>query len=133
MFLHDSWNRAPREDHPAFLPPAVLIVDEDCELTDLLAFALERDGFQVSTACTRERALEAIVRENPHVAVVDGELCARDGLELVQQMERLDVEVILLTKPFSYVDLTGQLKRCGQGIHGRPLPGVPLAVVEAMT
>ena len=121
MFLHDSWNIAPREDHPAFLPPAVLIVDEDSDLTDLLAFALERDGFQVSTARTQEEALEEIARENAHVAVVDGELCARDGLKLVQQMERLDVEVILLTKPFRYEDLAGQLKRYAQGTHRRPI------------
>jgi two-component system, OmpR family, alkaline phosphatase synthesis response regulator PhoP len=65
----------------------VLVVDDDSSLRKLLAFALQRDGFQTvmsGNAADAERAL----REHPQIDVVvlDAMLPDADGLEVASQL-----------------------------------------------
>ena len=67
--------------------PTVLVVDDDSSLRKLLAFALQRDGFQTvmsSDAADAERAL----REHPgiDVVVLDAMLPDADGLDVAAQL-----------------------------------------------
>jgi len=79
----------------------ILVVDDEPDITALVAYHLARAGFRVKTAGTGSEALEAIATEPPDLVVLDLMLPGRSGLEVLAELRRAeatrDVGVILLT------------------------------------
>ncbi len=79
-----------REDaRPALaLDGAVLVIDEDPEMTRLLRSFLEPAGFVVTTAATAADGQAAARTDRPDVIVLDIVVPDRNGLEVVQSLKR---------------------------------------------
>jgi DNA-binding response OmpR family regulator len=76
----------------------ILCVDDDTFLTDLLAFALEREGYAVRTANRASLALQLIKADRPDAVILDVNLPDVDGLSLCGQLHRTyRLPVLLLT------------------------------------
>ena len=75
-----------------------LIVDDDRVLADLVAFTLQREGFQVIKAYNGEMALRRWYAEQPELVVLDVNLPDTDGFALCRQMrQESDTPIIMLT------------------------------------
>jgi DNA-binding response OmpR family regulator len=75
-----------------------LIVDDDRVLADLVAFTLQREGFQVFKAYNGEMALNFWDADRPDLVVLDVNLPDTDGFALCRQMRRdADTPIIMLT------------------------------------
>jgi len=79
--------------------PSLLLVDDDDALRQVLARALEKRGFAVSTAPDVESALLLAQDSSPEYAVVDLKMSGSSGLVLVQRLKELDAEtrIVMLT------------------------------------
>ncbi len=79
----------------------VLVVDDEPDITALVAYHLAREGYRVSTARNGSEALEAVARERPALIVLDLMLPGASGYEILEELRRRvetrDVGVILLT------------------------------------
>ena len=79
----------------------ILVVDDEPDITALVAYHLAKAGFRVSTANTGPDALKAAREERPDIVVLDLMLPGVSGYdvlaELRQRDETSDVGVILLT------------------------------------
>jgi len=79
----------------------ILVVDDEPDITALVAYHLARSGYRVSTATTGPDALRAARDERPDVVVLDLMLPGVSGYEVLrelrQRQETRDVGVILLT------------------------------------
>ncbi|HET9604938.1 MAG TPA: response regulator transcription factor [Gemmatimonadales bacterium] len=79
----------------------VLVVDDEPDITALVAYHLARTGYRVSTASNGAEALRAAREERPDVVVLDLMLPVMSGYDVLQELRRLeetrDVGVILLT------------------------------------
>jgi two-component system phosphate regulon response regulator PhoB len=79
----------------------VLVVDDEPDITALVAYHLAKAGYRVSTAANGSEALRAARDERPDVVVLDLMLPGASGYEVLQELRRLDetrqVGVILLT------------------------------------
>ncbi|MGH7593156.1 MAG: response regulator [Gemmatimonadales bacterium] len=79
----------------------VLVVDDEPDITALVAFHLARAGYRVSTAANGRDALVAAREERPDVVVLDVMLPGTGGLDILTELRRRaetrDVGVILLT------------------------------------
>jgi two-component system phosphate regulon response regulator PhoB len=79
----------------------VLVVDDEPDITALVAYHLSRAGFRVSTAHNGPDALKAAREERPDLVILDLMLPGISGYdvlaELRQRDETRDVGVILLT------------------------------------
>jgi DNA-binding NtrC family response regulator len=77
----------------------VLIVDDEAKLTSAFQKQLAREGMQVATACTAERALSMAKTENFDVAVLDIRLPDMNGVELFGRLRQMHptLEVVMLT------------------------------------
>jgi two-component system phosphate regulon response regulator PhoB len=79
----------------------ILVVDDEPDITALVAFHLARAGYRVSTAATGPEALKAAREERPDVVVLDLMLPGLSGYEVLSELrqreETRDVGVILLT------------------------------------
>ncbi len=77
---------------------AILVVEDEPKITELVRLYLERDGFQVSVAGDGRLALEAFRRKVPDLVVLDINLPQIDGLEVCRQIRREStVPIIMLT------------------------------------
>src|SRR5205085_5739851 len=118
----------------------ILLVDDDRELIDLLAFALKRAGLEPIAAHDASAALRLFEERDPDLVVLDINLGASSGLDVLREIRRrAQLPVIMLTaldseedkvrglelgaddyltKPFSHRELIAriraQLRRSGQ-------------------
>ena len=77
----------------------VLVVDDEANITDLVATALRYEGFDVEVASTGSDALKAAAAFRPDLMVLDIMLPDRDGFAVVQRLraDGLHVPVVFLT------------------------------------
>ena len=83
----------------------ILLVDDDAELTSLLAEFLRREGFSVEAAHEGNRGLERALQPGIDLMVLDVMLPGIDGFEILRRLrQRSQVPVIMLTARGEDVD-----------------------------
>ena len=116
---------APRKALPA--TTAVLVVDDERYIVDLLSDLLEDEGYQVDRAYDGVAALEQISRHQPDLVVADVMMPRLDGLSLADEINArgLDIPIILMSaavtprtdhvafipKPFDIEAMLGLIER----------------------
>lgn len=78
---------------------SLLLVDDDAVFCHVLAGALEKRGFTVSSAEDVETATTIALANPPEYAVIDLKMPGPSGLVLVQRLKELDAEtrIVMLT------------------------------------
>ncbi|NPV03794.1 MAG: response regulator transcription factor [Syntrophaceae bacterium] len=83
------------------MPEEILIVDDERDIADLLAYNLEREGFATRKAYDGEQALEVLRRSRPALILLDLMLPGIPGLEVCRRIrkhpETADIPTIMLT------------------------------------
>jgi DNA-binding response OmpR family regulator len=80
-------------------------VDDEQSITELLAYNLQRNGFQVSVAEDGPQALRMAQTERPDLVVLDLMLPGLDGLDVCRHLRReSSVPIIILTARDEEVD-----------------------------
>jgi two-component system OmpR family response regulator len=81
------------------MDPAILVVDDDDVLGQVLSRVLERPGVTVCRATTVDEALQVAQLSRPRLALLDLCLPDGDGVQLARRLrtERPDVALILMT------------------------------------
>lgn len=121
----------------------MLVVDDERNITDLVALALRYEGFAVDTAATARQARQAVLDRRPALVVLDVGLPDEDGFQLTQRLraDGLRVPVIFLTardateekvrgltvggddyvtKPFSIEELVARIRAVLRRYEGGP-------------
>jgi len=79
----------------------ILVVDDEPDITGLVAYHLARAGYRVSTATNGQDALKSARDERPEVVVLDLMLPGVSGYEVLRELRKqkdtADIGVILLT------------------------------------
>ena len=79
----------------------ILIVDDEIDLTAILAYNLQADGFRTRVAHTAADALKEARREPPDLLILDLMLPDAPGTEVCKQLKAdprtRDVPVLMLT------------------------------------
>ncbi len=79
----------------------ILVVDDEPDITALVAYHLAKAGYRVSTAANGTDALKSATEQRPDVVVLDLMLPGLSGLDVLQalrkQADTRDVGVIMLT------------------------------------
>lgn len=117
------------------MAPRILIVDDEKDIVDLVAYNLEKEGYEVLKAFDGEKALSIVRTKNPSLVVLDLMLPGIQGLEVCKRIRRdaetAAVPIIMLTakgeeldrviglevgaddyitKPFGVKELTARVK-----------------------
>lgn len=132
----------------------VLVVDDDHEMLDLLAFALRRAGLTPLTALDAPSAIALFQLQQPHLTLLDIGLGDTNGLDVLREIRRLGHAPVIilsgrdgeddkvrglelgaddyLTKPFSHRELIARvaahLRRSGGGSRDPQRAMEPLQV-----
>jgi two-component system OmpR family response regulator len=85
--------------------PAVLVVDDDPHIRQLLAFALEKAGMSVREAADGEAALASVAAEAPDLVVLDINMPKLDGLEVCRRLRATaDLPILFLSSRDDEID-----------------------------
>ena len=83
------------------MPAQILVVDDEPDISALVAYHLARESYRVRTAASGPEALQAIATDPPDLIVLDLMLPGMSGLELLAEIRKRPelehVAVILLT------------------------------------
>ncbi len=77
---------------------AILLIDDDQELTDMLKQYLQQEGFEVSVAANGQLGLEALAAGSFVLVVLDVMMPVLNGIDTLREIRRnSDMPVIMLT------------------------------------
>jgi two-component system OmpR family response regulator len=131
----------------------ILVVDDEQNITDLLATALRYEHFDVEVAHNGRDALRAVTAFRPHLMVLDVMLPDWDGFEVTRRLadQRERVPVLFLTardatgdrvrgltlggddyvtKPFSLEELVARIRAILRRTHGTADGASPLVFAD---
>jgi len=78
--------------------PRVLVVEDELAIVEAIKYALDLEGFQVTSASGGREGLEAARRLNPALVLLDVMLPGMSGLDVCRQLrQESDVPIIMLT------------------------------------
>jgi DNA-binding response OmpR family regulator len=82
-------------------PPSILVADDDPHIVELVAFRLERAGYDVVRATDGREALRVLMEQPPDLAVLDVMMPVHDGYQITREIRRHEptrhIPVILLS------------------------------------
>ena len=133
--------------------PRVLIVEDDPNVSEVVARYLEREGYRVETACDGAAGLERALADLPDLVVLDLMLPSVGGLEVCRRLREVaPVPVIMLTargeeadriaglemgaddyvaKPFSPRELTARVRAVLRRANGELTAQAETAMLQA--
>jgi two-component system, OmpR family, alkaline phosphatase synthesis response regulator PhoP len=117
--------------------PTILVVEDEKDILDLIAFNLERERYKVLTARTGEEALDLLSRQPVQLVVLDVLLPGIDGFEVCRRL-RADLRhagtpILMLTAKTEDVDIVAGLELGAEDYVTKPFsPRVLLARVRAI-
>ncbi len=83
----------------------ILVVDDEKNIADLIAYAFKREGYSVDTAYDGEEALDKIKKFNPDVMVIDVMMPKMNGFEVCRKLDnRENLGIVMLTAKNDIVD-----------------------------
>lgn len=83
----------------------VLIVDDEKNIVDIIAFNLKKEGYQVITASDGEEGVKKTFEENPDLILLDIMMPKMDGYEACRKIrEKKHTPIIMLTARAEEVD-----------------------------
>jgi putative two-component system response regulator len=92
--------------------PLVLVVDDDDDIRDILAYGIEASGCRCLTAESAESALRVLQSEPVEVVISDVQMKGMSGLDLCRQIkDHFDADVIIITglvNNFAYEEIIAQ-------------------------
>ena len=98
------FHSAPRDDHLHMAAHSetdarILVVDDEPNITDLVATALRYEGFEVAVAGTGSEAIREAATFRPDLLVLDVMLPDRNGFELLSRLraDQVKLPVVFLT------------------------------------
>lgn len=100
-------------------PRTVLVVDDEASLRLLCRVNLELEGYRVLEAGTVDAAKRLVAEEPVDVVLLDVHLGATNGLDLVDEIEALELEVAVIV--LSGTSAVGEdVRRRVAGVLGKP-------------
>ena len=83
----------------------VLIVDDEKNIVEIIAFNLKKEGYEVLKACDGEEGLEKVFSEDPDLILLDIMMPKLDGYEVCRRIrEKKNTPIIMLTARAEEVD-----------------------------
>lgn len=116
---------------------AILVVDDESDIRELVRYHLARDGYWVACAETGEEALKLVRHQPPDLIVLDLMLPGRDGLEICRQLkadpQTAAVRILILSAKSEDADIVAGLELGADDYVTKPfMPQVLVARVRAI-
>lgn len=83
----------------------ILIVDDEKNIVDIIAFNLKKEGYTVITATDGEEGVQKAMEENPDLILLDIMMPKMDGLEMCRKIrEKHNVPIVMVSAKTQELD-----------------------------
>lgn len=115
----------------------ILVVEDNPDILELVAYNLEAQGYEVTRAMTGENGLSLAARVSPDLVVLDVMLPGINGLDVCRKLKQQDatraIPIILLTAKSEDADIISGLELGADDYITKPFsPKVLIARVRAL-
>jgi len=115
----------------------ILVVEDDRDISELIRYNLEREGYQVSAVFNGGQALEYAAKIGPDLILLDLMLPETDGLDICRQLKADDdlkgIPVVMLTAKSEEADVIVGLQMGAEDYITKPFsPKVLVARVKVI-
>jgi len=86
--------------------PVVLVVDDETDLRDSIAFDFKRKGYETLCASGGHEALEIIKKQKVDLIITDVNMPEGNGVELLRKAKEIDPEIPVVIFITGFADLT---------------------------
>lgn len=114
---------------------AILVVEDEQEIRELMALHLLRQGFKVKECASAEEAQSELQKQKFHLVVLDWMLPGISGLDLLQQIKKSPTapNVLMVTAKTEPQDIVSGLENGADDYLTKPFdPGVFMARVRTL-
>ncbi|MBI4832763.1 MAG: sigma-54-dependent Fis family transcriptional regulator, partial [Candidatus Lindowbacteria bacterium] len=92
----------------------ILLVDDDASLRKVLEFNLEQEGYTVVSASNGSEGLKFYDAENPDIVITDIKMPGMDGIDLLKEIKRRDIEkLVIVVTAFGTIDTAIEAMKLG--------------------
>jgi len=92
----------------------ILVVDDDPDIREVIKDRLESLGYEVSTASSGEECLNLLEKQNPQMILLDIEMPAMNGLEVLSEIRKREMNVsVLMISAYGTIERAVQAMREG--------------------
>lgn len=99
----------------------ILVVDDEEDVTSLLAKILRKEGYEVNEAYSGAGAFESVKKDRPNLILLDVMMPEMDGWEVCKRLKgdasTVDITVAMLTVKSGYKDMIKSLKEANADWH----------------
>ncbi len=111
----------------------ILVVDDEPDIVELIAYNLTKEGYQVATAATGEDALSKVQHDRPDLILLDLMLPGIDGLEVCRALSGYDIPILMATAKSDDADIIIGLEMGADDYITKPFsPRVLIARIRAV-
>lgn len=105
----------------------ILIADDDADLVEGLRWYLEADGFEVTTACNGQVALDSFRADRPDVVILDIMMPEMDGVQVCETIRHeSDVFIMILSAKDGEIDKVRALEKGADDYLTKPFHATEL-------
>jgi DNA-binding response OmpR family regulator len=105
--------------------PKAIIVDDDRDTRDMLALALDLDGYDVTQAANGVKLISTLQVDRPDIILLDINMSWIDGFELCRAVRRneqfRDIPVLFVSARKSRADVDAGLASGADGYFSKPI------------
>lgn len=92
----------------------VLLIDDDANLREVLAFALREFGHDVTAFARGRDALASMSNASPDVVITDLKMPEMDGIAVLRQVQEIDISVpVIILTAFGSIEDAVEAMKCG--------------------
>lgn len=115
----------------------ILIIEDDEDIRELVRYNLERDGFDVCEAESGEVGLNAVLKKQPGLILLDLMMPGKDGLQVCRELKQNEstrhIPVVMMTAKGEESDIVTGLEMGAEDYVVKPFsPKVLVARVRAV-
>jgi two-component system phosphate regulon response regulator PhoB len=115
----------------------ILVVDDEEDILELVRYNLQREGYQVETAVSGEKALKLARQQPPELIVLDLMLPGMDGLDVARHLKNdarcRQVPIVMLTAKGEEADVVTGLELGAEDYVTKPFsPRILVARIKAV-
>ncbi|MHB1132876.1 MAG: response regulator [Chloroflexota bacterium] len=100
---------------------SILVVDDDPDITQLVAFVLGEEGYRVRIAADGQEGLDAVGTELPDLILLDMKMPVMDGSEFAQRFRAAHDDAVPIVVLTAAADARKRAEEVGaQGWLGKP-------------
>jgi len=111
----------------------ILVVDDESDIRELIAYNLLQEGYTVLTAATGEDALTKAQHNHPDAVILDLMLPGIDGLEVCRSLSGYNIPILMVTAKSDESDIIVGLEMGADDYITKPFsPKILIARVKAL-